>query len=317
VIPLTPRSREGRRPRKPQLRQGIIILPSAFTLGNLFFGIYALVTAARGDLLWAGWFVVFAAILDLADGRIARFTRTGSSFGAELDSLVDAISFGVAPAFILYSLYLADSAWGWILAFAYVTAVVLRLARFNVEQGGEAKTHFHGLPSPTSGMILATFYPFSQTLFFQQYLADLPWPSIMGVVTVILSVLLLSHVPYALFPRIGFRTRRGLFNTAVVLGGCSLAITVPRYYFFPVLVTYTTWGLLKAVLLGLLDRLPERDPLLDEEEDESGAELREVDYRDVAPARFGRRKRRKNRESSGREDKENSNRSPSVPSEAE
>ena len=283
-----------RRRRRPALRQGIIILPSAFTLGNLFFGVYALVTAARGDLMWAGWFIVFAAVLDMADGRIARFTRTGSAFGAELDSLVDAISFGVAPGFILYQLYLTDTAWGWILSFAYITAVVLRLARFNVEQGGEAKTHFHGLPCPTSGMVIATFYPFSQTTFFQAQLGDLPWQSIMGVVTVILSVLLMSHVPYALVPRIGFRTRRGLFNTALILGGLFLAITVPRYYFFPVLVLYTSWGLLKAVLLGLLDRLPERDPLLDEEEeDESGAEVRNMDYRDVAPGRFRRMKRRR------------------------
>lgn len=292
--------------RRPQLRQGIIILPSAFTLGNLFFGIYALVTAARGDLIWAGWFIVFASVLDLADGTIARFTRTGSNFGAELDSLVDAISFGVAPAFILYQLYLSDSAWGWILSFAYVTAVVLRLARFNVEQGGEAKSHFHGLPSPTAGMILATFYPFSQTAFFQSQLGELPWPSIMGVVTVILSVLLMSHIPYAVFPRIGFRTGRGLFNTAVVLGGLTLALVVPRYYFFPVLVLYTGYGLIKAVLSGLLDRLPERDPLLDqnEDDDDSGEEVRTVDYRDVAPGRFLRRRSRGPRELGEKEEEQ-------------
>jgi CDP-diacylglycerol--serine O-phosphatidyltransferase len=213
---------------------------------------------------------------------------------------VDAISFGVAPAFILYQLYLSDTAWGWILSFAYVTAVVLRLARFNVEQGGEAKTHFHGLPSPTAGMILATFYPFSQTSFFQAQLGDLPWPQIMGVVTVILAVLLMSHIPYALFPRIGFRTRKGLFNTAVVLGGLTLAFTVPRYYFFPVLVLYTGWGLTKALVLGLLDRLPEKDPLLDEDdEDLSGAELRKVDYRDVAPGRFRKRRKRSRSKSRG------------------
>ncbi len=283
--------RTGKR-RRPPLQGGIIILPSAFTLGNLFFGIYALVTAARGDLIWAGWYIVFAAILDMADGRIARFTRTGSSFGAELDSLVDAISFGVAPGFILYQHYLADAAWGWILSFVYVTAVVLRLARFNVEQGGEAKAHFHGLPSPTAGMILATFYPFSETPFFRTYLGDLPWPHIMGVVTVILSVLMMSHIPYALVPRIGFRTRRGLLNTALVSSGLFLAVTVPRYYFFPVLVLYTLWGLLKSVVLGLLDRLPDLDPLLDrseDEEDDAGAEVRRVDYRDVAPGRFRRK----------------------------
>ncbi len=295
----------GRRLRRPHLQRGIIILPSAFTLGNLFFGMYALVAAARGDLIWAGWYIVFAAILDLVDGRVARFTRTGSSFGAELDSLVDAISFGVAPAFILYKLYFADAGWGWILCFVYVTAVVLRLARFNVEQAGEAKAHFHGLPSPTSGMILATFYPFSQTPFFQAQLAHLPWPQIMVMVTVILSVLLMSHIPYPVVPRISFRTRRGLFNLSWMAVGVVLAVTVPRYYFFPALVLYTTWGLGRSLVLGLLDRLPERDPLLDQEEDEvddSGAEVRDVDYRDVAPARFRKRRRKKPRRRAGAEE---------------
>lgn len=281
------------RPR-PQLQKGIIILPSAFTLGNLFFGFYALVTASRGDFVWAGWYIVFAAILDFADGRIARVTRTGSSFGAELDSLVDAISFGVAPAFILYRIFLTETAWGWVLSFVYVTAMVVRLARFNVEQGGEAKTHFHGLPSPTAGMILATFYPFSQTPFFQAQLADLPWPQIMGVMTVIISVLMVSHVPYALVPRIGFRTRKGLFNTVFILTLLGLAVTIPSYYFFTATVLYTAWSLVKSILLGLWERLPERDPLLDEEEedeDDSVAEVREMDYSDVAPDR-GRRSRK-------------------------
>ena len=284
------RTRRGR----PQLQRGIIILPSAFTLGNLFFGIYALVTASRGDFVWAGWYIVFAALLDFADGRIARFTRTGSSFGAELDSLVDAISFGVAPGFILYQIFLTETAWGWVLSFVYVTAVVVRLARFNVEQGGEAKAHFHGLPSPTAGMILATYYPFSQTPFFQAQLADLPWPQIMGVMTVIISVLMVSHIPYALVPRIGFRTRKGLFNTVFILTLLGLAITVPRYYFFSATVLYTAWSLLKSILMGLWERLPERDPLLDEEEeeDDSVAEVRELDYSDVAPERKRRGRRR-------------------------
>lgn len=277
-------------PPRPQrgLQKGIIILPSAFTLANLFFGVYAIVAADRGDLIWAGWFIVFAAVSDMLDGRIARFTRTGSSFGAELDSLVDAISFGVAPAFIMYRLYFSDAAWSWILCFVYVTAIVVRLARFNIEQGGEAKSYFHGLPSPTAGMILGTFYPFSQTPFFETYLGSFAWPQIMAVVVILLSALMLSHVPYGLFPKIGFSTPKRMFNTGFVLAGLFAALTVPRYYFFPVLSLYTLWGLLKSVLLGLLDRLPERDPLLDEEDlDEAQAEVRSLDYGDLAPRRFG------------------------------
>ena len=274
-----------RRTRRETLQRGVIILPSAFTLGNLFFGLYAMVAAARGDMVWAGWFIIFAGTLDMLDGRIARFTRTGSRFGAELDSLVDAISFGVAPAFIMYELFFDDTQWSWVLAYVYVTAVVVRLARFNVETAGEPKRYFHGLPSPAAGMFLASYYPFSQTTLYREYLGDLPWPRLAGIATMLLGVLLVSHVPYAKVPRIGLKTARGLFNTAVVLGALFLALTVPRYYFFLALLLYIAWGLVKSVLLGLLDRLPGGDPLLEEEDPGGGdrEEVREVDYRDLGP----------------------------------
>jgi CDP-diacylglycerol--serine O-phosphatidyltransferase len=250
---------------------------------------YAIVAASRGDLEWAGWFIIFAGVLDMLDGRVARFTRTGSAFGAELDSLVDAISFGVAPGLIMYEIFFHDAAgWSWTLSFVYVTAVVVRLARFNVEQGGEAKRHFNGLPSPSAGMTLASYFPFSQTPFFQTYLADLPWENIMAMGMVLLGVLMVSHVPYAMVPRIGFRTRKGLLTTAWVLILLFLAITVPRYYFFSALVLYTLWGLLKSVLLGLLDRLPDRDPLLDDDDDddlEDPEPERALDYTELTPRR--------------------------------
>jgi CDP-diacylglycerol--serine O-phosphatidyltransferase len=277
------------RPPRARLQRGVIILPSAFTLGNLFFGLYAIVAATRGDFMWAAWFIVWAAMLDTVDGRVARFTRTGSRFGAELDSLVDAISFGVAPGLIMYQLYFSDTAWSWTLTFVYVTAAVVRLARFNVEQVGHAKTYFHGLPSPTAGLVLATYYPFTQTPFFREYLTGLPWQEILAMTMVLLGVLMVSHVPYPVVPRIGFRTRKGLVNT-VFIGGCiAAALTVPRYFFFPFVVAYTVMGVIRTVVLGLVERLPDRDPLLDEEEggegDEADAEIRSMDYTEVAPSR--------------------------------
>ncbi len=274
-----PRRRNASRGR---LRRGVIILPSAFTLGNLFFGLYAVVAALRGDFAWAGWFIVFAATLDVLDGRVARFTRTGSAFGAELDSLTDAISFGVAPALIMILLYFTGTDWSWVIGFVYVSAVVVRLARFNVEQGGEARRHFHGLPTPTAGMILATHYPFSQTVFFQQYLGDLPWPRIMVITMVLTSILMLSHVPYAKFPRIDLRSRRGVLRTSSVAALIVVLLLFPAYAFFPVLVGYTLWGLLRSVFLGLLERLPERDPLLDAPEStDADVEPRDLDYHEL------------------------------------
>jgi len=272
------------RPR-PNLQRGVVILPSAFTLGNLFFGIYAIVAATRGDYEWAGWFIVIAGILDMLDGRIARFTRTGSAFGAELDSLVDAISFGVAPSVIMYEVFFTDGAWSWTVSFVYVTAVVVRLARFNVEQAGRAKRYFLGLPSPTAGLILATYYPFSTTPLFVTHFGTLPWAQIMGISMVLLGVLMVSHVPYSVVPRIGFRSARGLGALGFLLATLVAAIAAPRYFFFPFLVAYTAWGLVRSVVLGLLDRLPDRDPLLDEEDDldDSGAEVRSLDYTELSP----------------------------------
>ena len=270
-----------------RLRRGIIILPSAFTMSNLFFGFYAIVAAARGDFAWAGWFIVWAAVMDLLDGRVARFTRTGSAFGEELDSLVDAISFGVAPAFIMYTLYFSDGTWSWVLPLVYVMAVVVRLARFNMEQEGDAKRHFHGLPSPTPGIILATFYPFSQTAFFEAYLGDMPWPRIMGILLILLGALMLSNVPYAIVPRLSFKSRKGVLFSLWLFGNVLVAIMFPAFYFFPMFLAYTAWGLAGSVIHGLLERLPERDPLA-HSFDEADAEVRPVDYGELTPEGYRR-----------------------------
>src|SRR5687767_10366988 len=165
-------------PVRPRLQRGVIILPSALTLGNLFFGIWAIVSAARGDFTRAAWLIVIAAIADTVDGRVARATKTGSRFGEELDSLVDSISFGVAPSLVIYFLFPDDGRWGWIGSFFYISCAVVRLARFNVEQAGHAKVAFHGLPLPTAGMALATCYPSSRTELLDQYFGAWKWPAV-------------------------------------------------------------------------------------------------------------------------------------------
>ena len=281
------------------LQRGVVIVPSALTIGNLFFGIWAIVSAATGDFGRAAWLIVIAGIADMMDGRVARVTKTGSRFGEELDSLVDAVSFGVAPAFIMYHLFLNDGGWSWVVAFFYVTCAVVRLARFNVEQAGHAKVAFHGLPSPSAGMTLATFYPFSRTEFFATYLSGWAWPELMTGLMIVLGVVMMSHVLYPVVPKFGFRTLRGVLTGVFLLSMIVLAIWIPSMFFFPALVGYVAYGILKAVVLGFFDRLPERDPLLDEEEgDEAGAELRQIDYGEltyVTPrlgARVGLRRRR-------------------------
>lgn len=269
-----------RPPGRRRLRRGVVILPSAFTLGNLFLGIWAMVSASRGEFLLAAWLIALAGVADMLDGRVARFTSTGSEFGEELDSLVDAVSFGVAPALIMYFLFLADGVWSWTVAFLYVAGAIIRLARFNVEQAGTAKVAFHGLPSPAAGMTLATFYPFSQTGFFREHLGHLPWNQLVAGMMVLLALLMVSHVLYPVVPKLGFRSLRGIVSTVLVVGSLIAAVTVPALFFFPALVAYIAFGLGRTVVLGFLDRLPERDPLIDEEDED---EVREVQYLEIEP----------------------------------
>src|SRR5262245_17521598 len=153
---------------RPNMRRTVILLPNGFTLANLFFGVFAIVAASRGQYKIAGWYVLFGGVADALDGRVARATRTGSRFGEELDSLVDAISFGLAPALIMYFAVLNREGWDWIFCFLFTACAVIRLARFNIEQAGRKKTHFNGLPSPAAGMTLATYYSFSQTSLYNE-----------------------------------------------------------------------------------------------------------------------------------------------------
>ena len=285
---MTPNPRKG-------LRRGVIVLPSAFTLGNLCLGLWAIVSASRGQFELAGWLIVLAAFADMFDGRIARFTSTGSEFGEQLDSLVDAISFGVAPALIVYFTFLsADAGWGWVLPFIYVTTAVIRLARFHVEQAGTAKVAFHGLPSPIAGVTLATFYAFTQTELFGVYGREVNVQQTVGWMTVLIGGLMVSHVLYPVVPRFGMRTWGGRLALVLVLAALFAAFTVPEYFFFGMSIVYISYGLLRTVILGFLDRLPDRDPLIDEDGDEG--EVREMDYEEIRPRLRPHGRRGPNRE---------------------
>jgi CDP-diacylglycerol---serine O-phosphatidyltransferase len=270
----------GVRPRR-RLRRGIIVLPSAFTLGGLFLGVWAIVHASRGEFTQAGWLIVTAAFFDMFDGRIARFTATGSAFGEELDSLVDAISFGVAPAMIVYFAFFQQGEWGWIVSFLYIVAAVVRLARFNIEQAGTAKVAFHGLPSPTAGACLATFYAFTQTPVWEALFRGVQPTRAAGWLALGVGLLMVSNVLYPVVPRFGLRTWSG--RLAVGLGVASLvaAFTVPQYFFFPFSILYIVYGLARTVLQGFEERLPDRDPLIDDDGEE--AEERPLDYEEMRP----------------------------------
>jgi CDP-diacylglycerol---serine O-phosphatidyltransferase len=245
-----------RRPlRRPNMRRAVILFPSGFTLGNLFFGIFAIIAASRLEFTAAGVYVMLGGICDALDGRVARATNSGTEFGEELDSLVDAISFGLAPAMIMYFAVLNRDGWDWVWVFTFAAAAVLRLARFNIEQAGTAKTYFQGLPSPAAGITLASYYWFSQSSLYEYgAIADLKWHVLLRYLMAMLSFLMISNVPYPSFPRMGFRSFRGIGASLVMIGGVTLLLTKRLEYFFPLALGYIAWGLLRWVFFGLFER---------------------------------------------------------------
>ena len=253
------------RPPPFPIRRVVIIVPSLFTLFNLFFGIWAMVLATRGDFYRAGWFIVFAGILDTLDGRVARISGTGTRFGAELDSLVDIVSFGVAPAFLLYQIeFVNGGPAAWIFCYFYVMAAAIRLARFNVTQAGRAKSYFIGLPSPAAGMTLATYYPFTQTEWYDG-LRGLPWHLLLTFLMIALTILMVSNVHYPTLPRAGFRTARGLLGLLLIVVILVFGIWQHDNFLFPLGLTYMFYGVVRAVLLGFF-----KGPAEDEEAEIAG-----------------------------------------------
>ncbi len=280
------------RVRRPRPR-AVVALPNGFTLANLFFGMFAIVAASRGDFDAAARFIVFGAIADSLDGRIARATNSGSRFGEELDSLVDAISFGTAPALIMYFAVFQNTRWDWIFCFFFTACAVMRLARFNVEQAGRKKTHFTGLPSPAAGMTLATYYWFSQTsMYTETMIGDLPWHQMLRWVMLGLGMLMISNVQYAAMPTVNFRTLKGVLGFLLVVGTFVGVIFLPKQFFFPALMAYVLYGIGRTVFLGLLDRLP---GAREDEDDAPELELEEEDH----PPRRRRRRRRPVRNPAG------------------
>ncbi len=255
-----------RRRRLP--RPSLVMLPNGFTLANLFFGIFAIVAASRGQHNQAGWYIVIGAFCDVLDGRIARATNTGSEFGEELDSLVDAISFGLAPAMMMYFAVLRHAGWDWILVFLFAACAVMRLARFNVEQAGRRKDWFKGLPSPAAGGTLATYYWFSQTpLYNETFIGEWPWETILRFLMVTLAFLMISNVPFPAWPRFTFKTLHGTLGILVFTAGVFALFFLPKQFFFPLGVLYVTTGVVLAIVRGIFD-LPLPFATLAEEDDD-------------------------------------------------
>jgi CDP-diacylglycerol--serine O-phosphatidyltransferase len=209
--------RRSHDPRGTRVRRGVALLPSLFTMGNMFCGYACIVFSLRGDFESAAPFIGIAIVLDMLDGRIARLTGTASDFGVELDSLADVISFGIAPAIMAYAWGLSPlGRLGMFSGFLFVSAAALRLARFNIQSaGGGDKRYFVGMPSPAAAAIpAATVYLFPGGI--ADYRAALP---VLAMVLVP-ALLMVSTIRFRSFKTIDLQIRRPysvLFLIAVIM----------------------------------------------------------------------------------------------------
>jgi CDP-diacylglycerol--serine O-phosphatidyltransferase len=222
-------------PARPT-RRGAAILPSIFTTGNLFLGFWAIVKTVDGHYVEAAPFIFGAIVLDMLDGRIARLTNTTSAFGAELDSLADAISFGVAPALMAYRWALEDvPRVGWLAAFLFAMCGVLRLARFNVQKHTADTRYFVGLPIPAAAGQVVTVIAFAP-IEVSEWLGG--FFSLLFVV--FLGFLMVSTFRYRSFKGIDLKRRRSYL---AVLGIALLFIVIAAHLEYSLLALTTIYTL--------------------------------------------------------------------------
>lgn len=188
---------------RARLRRGAYLIPSLFTVGNLLCGYIAVVRSLKGEYEWAAVAIFVAALLDRLDGWVARLTGTSSEFGVQLDSIADIISFGMAPAMLVYLWGLAQLPKPWSLApFLYLAAGATRLARFNIQAPVQDRRFFIGLPIPAGACVLAACVFYSPAR-----LVDPVTSILVSLLVVVLAVLMVTRLRYRSFKEIDLRSR--------------------------------------------------------------------------------------------------------------
>lgn len=234
--------------KKPGLRRGAAILPSLFTIGNLLLGFSAVIQALRFNFETAGQLIVVAVIFDMLDGRIARLTGTSSDFGAQLDSLADIVSFGVAPALIAYQWGLATLHRSFLAAFFFVMCAAIRLARFNVQRKAVDGRYFVGLPTPAAaGFVISIIY------FRPEPLDDRMGAVFTMSLLIVAAFLMVSTLRYWSFKTLDLKSRRSYFAMVGIAAMLALVATQPAWALLVWSCGYAASGPV-AYVIGLLRR---------------------------------------------------------------
>jgi CDP-diacylglycerol--serine O-phosphatidyltransferase len=238
----------GRRgPLRQRIRgRGIFLLPSLLTTGNLFCGFFALLLTAQQRYVEATLAIFVAMVMDALDGRVARLMRVTSQFGVEYDSLADVISFGVAPAFLVYSFALHDLGRpAWFGAFLFVICGALRLARFNVQTGTTDRRYFIGLPIPAAAAVVA-----ATVLLLGGRAPGRAVAVALAAGTYVVALLMVSTFRYWSFKEIDVARRWPLQTLLVVVLAVMIVATNPEWFLFALFAGYALSGPARRLIVG-------------------------------------------------------------------
>ncbi len=237
--------RRRRKKRDRRRFRGVYLLPNLITTASLFAGFYAIVAAIDGRFLAAAWAIFISLILDGLDGRIARMTHSTSGFGVQYDSLADLVSFGVAPALLVYLWALKGlpyKQFGWVAAFLFVVCGALRLARFNVQTGSMDPRYFNGLPIPAAAMAIAT-----AIAFYYQIGEWAPEKHVYVLVAIyFLSFLMVSNIKFFSFKKVELFRRHPFQSLVAAVLLFVIIATAPEVVGFPLMVIYIASGALST-----------------------------------------------------------------------
>ncbi len=256
-------------------KKGIYLIPNLFTSGNLFCGVFAIISILDGNHLVAAAAILVGMVFDLLDGKLARLTNTTSAFGVEYDSLSDLISFGVAPGLLAYSWALRDyGRFGWAALFLYVVCAALRLARFNVQVSGPESKDFIGLPTPAAAGLVAAMVIFDANVIS---FGETVRPYIVLPLSYLLAFLMVSHFRYRSFKGLNLRDRKPFGVLVGVLLVFLVLLTKPYVMGFVLYALYILSGILEKPLVALYRRAqtqsekdaiyPDDDEMTDDIED--------------------------------------------------
>ncbi len=221
-------------------RRGLYLLPNLFTTGAMFAGFYAIIAGINGHFEAAAIAIFIAMVLDGMDGRIARMTNTQTDFGVQYDSLSDLVSFGLAPALVIYQWSLYDlGKLGWLGAFVYAAATALRLARFNTQASTADKRYFQGLPSPSAAALIAGTVWCGESLPIDggDSFTLFAFPA-----TMIAGILMVSNIRYHSFKQFDMKGRMPFVAGLVVVMVFVLIAIEPALVLFLIALVYATSG---------------------------------------------------------------------------